>query len=97
MRTGGSGADERRLRAVGDPPAADREAITRAIEACAGRPAGVPVAGLRAAVAEHLAVAREAVPADAVTAALGLLIATNRVDESGGRLVAVPQEARRAG
>ena len=97
MRTTGSGAEERRLRAVAEAPAADREAITRAIEACAGRPAGVPVAELRAAVAEHLAVGRDAVPADGVTAALGLLIATNRVDESGGRLVAVSQEARRAG
>ncbi len=97
MRVRGEGTEERRLRAVAERPAVDREAIGRAVAASAAEdPAGIPVAGLRAAVAERLGVAPGAVPEADVMAALGLLIATGSIDESGGRLTAVDQEARRA-
>jgi hypothetical protein len=48
-------------------------------------------------VADHLDVAPSAISPRDLSGALGLLIATGRVDEVGGRLVAVSQEHRQAG
>ena len=98
METTDDGARARRLRAVGEPEIAGRDAMSDAIEACvAADPAGIAVRDLRRVVGERLALAPDAVIADDLTAALGLLIATGRVDESGGRLLALSQERRRAG
>jgi hypothetical protein len=87
-----------RLRAVGDAPVADAatlaEAAARCVEAV---PAGLPRRALGAAVAARLGIPVDAVEPDALATALGLLIATGRVDESAGRLVPVAQERREAG
>ncbi len=92
------GTTERRLRAVHDAPVHDPVALANAVEACVlAVPAGLPRRALGRAVAEWLGVPVEAVPAGALTTALGLLIATGRVDESAGRLVGVTQERREAG
>ena len=88
----------RRLRAVGDGPVSDPAALEAAVAACvAEAPGGLATRGLAAAVAERLGVAVSAVPAQGLQVALGVLVATGRVDEAGGRLVAVGQEERRAG
>ena len=88
----------RRLRAVGEGPVADPAALEAAVAACvADAPGGLAPRALAGAVAERLGVAVAAVPAHGLQAALGVLVATGRVDEAGGRLVAVGQEQRRAG
>jgi hypothetical protein len=88
----------RRLRAVGDGRVSDPALIEATVAAVvAEAPGGLAPRGLAAAVAERLGVAVAAVPARGLQAALGVLIATGRVDEAGGRLVAVGQEERRAG
>lgn len=69
-------------------------AVRDAVHDAAG---GLPPRGLRPAVAARLGVSPAAVPADAVTRALGLAIATGAIDEVDGRLVATPREERRAG
>jgi hypothetical protein len=99
MTEAGDGAVGRRsLRAVAPGGAPDRGEIERAIvESAAAAPGGVAPRTLAALVAERLAVAPAAIGADELTRALGLLIATGRVDEVGGRLVAVDQERRQAG
>lgn len=94
METTGDGVSERRLRAVGEG-SAGRDELRDAVLACAR--GGVETRELRRAVAGRLALPAEAVPGEPLAAALGLLIATGRVDERGGRLLAVPQERRRAG
>ena len=60
-------------------------------------PGGILTRSLAGAVADELGVPRAVVSPRAVQVALGLMIATGRVDEVGGRLVAVSQEQRRAG
>ncbi len=93
----GEGAG-RRLRAVGDAPVTDAGALGAAIaQVLAASPGGLPARALPAAVAERLGVAADAVGERELTAALGTAFATGRVDEVGGRLVAVPQERREAG
>jgi hypothetical protein len=93
-----SGSQARRLRAVGDGAAPDTAALEAAISVCvAVTPGGILVRSLADAVADELGVARAAVSHGALQVALGLMIATGRVDEVGGRLVAVGQEQRRAG
>lgn len=94
----GSDGTGRRLRAVDDGPVADAAALGEAAEACiAARPGGIAPRALGSAVAGHLGLPVERVAPEALTVALGLLIATGRVDETGGRLVPVSQEHRRAG
>jgi hypothetical protein len=93
--TGGAGA--RRLRAVGAGTTGDPVALGEEIVAAVGAaPGGLAPRALRAAVAERLGRAEADVSVDGLTTALGLAIATGRVDEAGGRLVAVSQEQRRA-
>ena len=99
MTEAGDGAVGRRsLRAVAPGAVPDRAEVERAILESVGATAGgVTPRSLAALVAERLAVAPASIAADDLTGALGLLIATGRVDEVGGRLVAVDQEQRRAG
>jgi type II secretory pathway component PulM len=99
MTEAGDGTVGRRsLRAVAPGAVPDRAQIENAIEESVGAaPGGVVVRSLAALVGERLAVAPASLSADDLTGALGLLIATGRVDEVGGRLVAVDQEQRRAG
>lgn len=98
MSESGDGGQGRRLRAVEPGAAPGRAEIERAIvESLAGSADGVVTRSLGTLVAERLGVAPGAIRADDLTGALGLLVATGRVDETGGRLVAVSQETRRAG
>lgn len=86
----------RRLRAVADTPVTDAGVLGQAIAAVLdASPGGLAPRALPAAVAERLGV--EAVGERELTAALGTAFATGRVDEVGGRLVAVSQERREAG
>ena len=87
-----------RLRAVGEGPVTDAAALADAAARCVeAAPGGLPRRALGAAVAERLGVPAGRVAPDALATALGLLIATGRVDESAGRLVPVAQERREAG
>ncbi|HTI32560.1 MAG TPA: hypothetical protein VL422_02720 [Miltoncostaea sp.] len=96
-QAGGDGAT-RRLRAVDGTPVVDARVLSQAIaDVLAASPGGLAPRALPAAVAERLGVAAEAVDERELTAALGTLFATGRVDEAGGRLTAVPQERREAG
>ena len=98
MEDARSGSQARRLRAVGDGPVSDPAAIEAAIAVCvAVTPGGILTRSLAGAVADELGVPRAVVSPRAVQVALGLMIATGRVDEVGGRLVAVGQEQRQAG
>lgn len=87
-----------RLRAVGEGPVTDAallaDVVTQCVEAA---PAGLARRALGPAVAARLGLPADGVSPDALVTALGLLIATGRVDESAGRLVTVPQERREAG
>ena len=88
----------RRLRAVEEAPVTDAGVLGQAIATVLGAsPGGLPVRALPAAVAERLGVAAEAIGERELTAALGTAFAAGRVDEVGGRLVAVSQERREAG
>lgn len=88
----------RRLRAVDEAPVTDAGVLGPAIAAVLdGAPGGIPARALPAAVAERLGVAPGAIGERELTAALGTAFATGRVDEVGGRLVAVGQERREAG
>jgi hypothetical protein len=92
------GAAGRRLRAVGGDPVTDPAVLRDAAEACvAAAQGGIPPRALGAAVAGHLGVEAGDVAPDALMSALGLLIATGRVDEVGGRLLHVAEERREAG
>lgn len=83
---------------VDDPRPADTAALPEAVEACvAAAGGGLAPRALGAAVAERLGVPAGRVDPRALQTALGVLIAGGRVDERGGRLVAVAQERRRAG
>ena len=88
----------RRLRAVADAPVTDAgvlgQAIAAVLDASSG---GLAPRALRAAVADRLGVAAEAIGDRELTAALGTAFASGQVDEVGGRLVAVTQERREAG
>ena len=87
-----------RLRAVVDAPVTDAGVLGQAIAAVIGAsPGGLAPRALPAAVAERLGVAADAIGDRELTAALGTAFATGRVDEVGGRLVAVSQERREAG
>ena len=92
------GSQARRLRAVGEGPVTDagvlREAVVAVLEAA---PGGLAPRALAAAVAECLGVAVDAIGERELTTALGVAVATGRVDETGGRLVTVSQERREAG
>ncbi len=97
-RTAGETTGDRHLRAVGDGPVRDAAALGAALEAVvAAAHGGIAPRSLGPAVAAHLGVPVDAIVPEALTAALGLLIATSRVDEIGGRLVAVARERRQAG
>jgi hypothetical protein len=93
-----AGGTGRRLRAVDDRPAPGAALLGEAAEECirAAR-GGIAPRALGVAVAERLGLPADRIPPDALQVALGLLIAGDRVDEVGGRLVAVAQERRRAG
>ena len=98
MEDARGGSQARRLRAVGDGPVSDPAVLEAAIAVCvAVTPGGILTRGLAGAVADELGVPRGAVSPQALQTALGLMIATGRIDEAGGRLVAVGQEQRRAG
>jgi hypothetical protein len=92
------GQQSRRLRAVGEEQVIDTgilgQAIAAVLEGAAG---GLAPRGLAAAVADRLGVPVEQIGGRELTTALGVAVATGRVDEAGGRLVAVPQERREAG
>jgi hypothetical protein len=98
MEQARGGSQARRLRAVGEGPITDAgelgEALVAVLEAA---PGGLPPRALAAAVAERLGVAADAIGERELTTALGVAIATGRVDEAGGRLVTVSQERREAG
>ncbi len=88
----------RRLRAVEHGGTTDRAALEAAILASVGAGSeGVVTRSLGTLVADHLDIAPSAISPRDLSGALGLLIATGRVDEVGGRLVAVSQEQRQAG
>ena len=88
----------RRLRAVVDAPVTDAGVLGQAIAAVLdASPGGLSPRALPAAVAERLGVEADAIGERELTAALGTAFATGRVDEVGGRLVAVSQERREAG
>jgi len=92
-----TGGATRRLRAVGKGGAPAPEALEDAIRAClAAAPGGLSARVLAAALAERLGTDAAQLPTREVQVALGLLVATGRVDEAGGRLVLVEQERRRA-
>ena len=92
------GSQARRLRAVGEGPVTDTGVLGEAVVAVLdAAPGGLAPRALAAAVAERLGVAVEAIGERQLTAALGLAVATGRVDEAGGRLVTVSQERREAG
>ena len=92
------GAQARRLRAVGDGPVADPAVLEAAITACVGiTQGGIVARSLASAVADQLGVAPSAISPHGLSVALGLMIATGRLDEAGGRLVPVSQEHRQAG
>lgn len=92
------GHQARRLRAVGDGPVADPVVLEEAIAACvAVAPSGLVVRSLASAVADHLGVAPSAISPHGLSVALGVMIATGRLDEAAGRLVPVSQEHRQAG
>ena len=87
-----------RLRAVGGGAVADTALLGEAMVACvAAAEGGLARRALGPAVAARLGVGVDDLVPDALSVALGLLIASGRVDESGGRLVSVAQERRRAG
>jgi hypothetical protein len=95
---GPTGGGPRRLRAVAEGGAPAPEALQDAILAClAAAPGGLAPRALAPALAERLGIAAAALPARDVQVALGVLVATGRVDEAAGRLVPVEQERRRAG
>ena len=92
------GQQARRLRAVGEGLVTDAGALGEAIAAVLeGAAGGLAPRALAAAVAERLGVAVEQIGGRELTTALGVAVATGRVDEAGGWLVAVPQERREAG
>ncbi|MGD9694313.1 MAG: hypothetical protein AB7V42_01475 [Thermoleophilia bacterium] len=96
MHAAGNGQG-RRLRAVGEDATPGVHDVLETIEAAVGEtPEGIAPPALRAAVAERLGVGVEHVARRDLDTALGLLIAGGRIDEAGGRLVAVVQEERRA-
>jgi len=98
MSQAGGDGQGRRLRAVEAGAAPDRAALEAAITASVGATAeGVVTRSLATLVADHLDVAPLAISPRDLSSALGLLIASGRVDEVGGRLVAVSQEQRQAG
>ena len=98
MEDARGGSQARRLRAVGDGPVSDPAVLEAAISVCvAVTPGGILTRSLAGAVADELGVPRSAVSPQGIQVTLGLMIATGRVDEVGGRLVAVSQEQRRAG
>ena len=89
---------EPRLRLASAPATPDAEVVAAAVrDAMREAAGGLPPRALRPAVAARLGLPPAAVPPDAVTAALGLAIATGAVDEADGRLVATAREERRAG
>lgn len=92
------GKGTRHLRAAAGAPVTDTAAIGAAVVAAIRQaPRGLAPRSLRAAVAEHLGVAPGALGERELQAGLGVAIATGRVDEAGGRLVAVAHERRQAG
>ncbi len=93
-----NGVAGRRLRAVGGDPVTDTTVLRDAAQACvAAATGGIPPRSLGAAVAGHLGVEAGDVAPHALSVALGVLIATGRVDEVGGRLLHVAEERREAG
>jgi hypothetical protein len=95
---GSTGGAPRRLRAVGEAGAPAPEALEEALLAClAAAPGGLAARALVPALAERLGTTTAGLPAREVQVALGLLVATGRVDEASGRLVLVEEERRRAG
>jgi len=92
------GSQARRLRAVGDGPVSDPAVLEAAISVCvAVTPGGILTRSLAGAVADELGVPRTAVAPHDLQVALGLMIATGRLDEVAGRLIPVSEEQRRAG
>jgi hypothetical protein len=83
----------RSVRAAALEPAALAQEILACLEGASG---GMPPRAVPAALAERLALPPSELPARAVETALGLLIATGRADERGGRLVPLGEEHRRA-
>ncbi len=79
------GSQAPRLRAVGDGPVSDPAVLEAAIAVCvAVTPGGIVTRSLVDAVAGELGVARSAISAQGLSVALGLMIATGRLDEVGG-------------
>lgn len=98
MEQARGGSQARRLRAVGEGPVTDTGALGEALVAVLETaPGGLAPRALTAAVADRLGVAVDAIGERELTTALGLAVATGRVDEAGGRLVTVSQERREAG
>ena len=93
-----AGVSGRRLRAVEDEPVVDTALLGAAAEACIrSASGGVAPRSLGAVVAAQLGLPADRVAPGALQVALGVLIASGRVDEVGGRLVGVAQERRQAG
>jgi len=98
MEQARGGSQARRLRAVGEGAVAGTGVLGEAVVAVLdAAPGGLAPRALAAAVAERLGVAVDAIGERELTTALGVAIATGRVDEAGGRLVTVSQERREAG
>jgi hypothetical protein len=98
MEQARGGSRARRLRAVGEGPVTDTGVLAEAVVAVLdAAPGGLAPRALGAAVADRLGVAVDAIGERELTTALGVAVATGRVDEAGGRLVTVSQERREAG
>lgn len=92
------GARSPRMRQVGGGTISDCGVLETAIAACvAATPGGLAARSLASAVAEHLGVAPSRISPRGLSVALGVMIATGRLDEVAGRLVEVSQEHRQAG
>lgn len=92
------GSQSPRVRQVGGGAIDDCGVLEAAIAACvAATPGGLVARSLVSAVADHLGVAPSRIAPRGLSVALGLMIATGRLDEVAGRLVGVSQEHRRAG
>lgn len=83
-----TGTTRPRLHVVRPAPAVDPAALMAAIEACvAHRPEGMPPADLVPALAAHLGVDADTIPDADLDVAMGMLVVTGRIDETGGLLV----------
>lgn len=87
-----------KLSVVSPAPSVDRDALEREVLASvAGRPDGLPPAELVPEVARRLGASADDIDDGDLDVVLGMLVVRGRIDEAGGRLVAVAQDTRATG